>query len=202
MSWWKIAVLAILGVIILGIIMLAVNRKYKRKYNYSLYKGGIVVLLCASLGVFGYVLIKTNSIFGIGLISLAAVILLIVALINIKRCGVFAGIGGLLLQIICCVPCFFGIFTISRNSNKFSKDKIHNSKGKNRYYNEENYLKERRKQKTDEYKRNYEITNAYKRGYEKAQNDFYGQSNYGSYNRNNYIEPRFDNGRSKRKRRF
>lgn len=202
MNWLKIAILAILGVIILGIIMLVFNRKYKRKYNYSLYKGGIVVLFCVGIGVIGYVLLKTSSILGIGLLSVAAVILLFVALIDIKRCGVFAGIGGLLLQIICCVPCFFSIFTISKNSDKFSKDKFSNSRGKNRY-NDENYLKERKKQKADEYKRNYEINNAYQRGYEKAQNDFYQQPNYGNYNRNNYIEPRFDNGRNpKRKRRF
>lgn len=115
MEWWKIAILALVGLIVLAIILHYINRRYKIRYNYSLYPGGFTMIIAAAAIVFGYILRPTKGTVGLGLMIAGALLLFIVIISNIKHCGFFAGIGAILAQVICGVACIFVIFS-GRNS--------------------------------------------------------------------------------------
>lgn len=116
MDWWKIVLFAIIGIIALCVIMHYVNRHYKIKYRYSLYPGGFFVLLSIAAIIFGYFAEPSLKSLGTGLMVGGGIIILLIVIINIKKCGIAAGIFALIAQLIFGVVSVFAIFT-SFNGN-------------------------------------------------------------------------------------
>lgn len=124
LSWWKIALLAIAGIIVLGAFMLIADRVYKKKYNYHLYNGGIALIVAAAVILAGYIILKTSLVLGILLIALGIIIFLAVGFFDVRKCGIGGGIIGLIVQSICCIPCFFALFAKSKDKDKTYNENI------------------------------------------------------------------------------
>ncbi len=100
----------IVGVIVLSVIMHYINRSYRIKYNYNLFGGGFFMLLAEggiAVGILAMNGTLEGNLFLYGGFGLAALLILIIAICNFKRCGFGAGLGALFLQIIFSVPCLF-----------------------------------------------------------------------------------------------
>jgi len=93
-------IIAIVAIIVLTIIMHFINRAYRIKYGYNLFGGGIVMLLIIGCGVGAYFLGSSNKTLALGLGAVGGILLLILFIVNIKRCGFGAGILALFLQIV------------------------------------------------------------------------------------------------------
>lgn len=142
MEWWQIAVLAVCGLIMLAIAMSLVNRRYKRKYNYSLYPGGFFMLLSIGCTVLGSFITADKPTFRIGLIIIGGVGFAIILLTNIKRCGAAAGICAMLLQVIFGAASVFAVFKILAKDDKPAKRGLRTKKSStaaNRYNYQEQY---------------------------------------------------------------
>lgn len=104
MPWWVYVIIAVVALVILMIIVGKINRSFLRAYGVSLLAGGFFCLLGAGGIAGGIYLVMNGSGIGWGLAGLGAVILLIVAVFDFKRCGFGAGLLALLLQIVFCAP--------------------------------------------------------------------------------------------------
>ena len=104
MDWWVWLIIAIVAVVVLGLIAGAINRFFIRRYGVSLFVGGFFALIAAACIAGGVFLVKDGSGVGWALVALGAVILLILMIIDFKKCGVVTGLFALVLQIVFCVP--------------------------------------------------------------------------------------------------
>lgn len=104
MPWWVYVIIALVALVILIVIANKINRAFLRRYGVSLFVGGFFALLAAGCIAGGIFLVAGESAIGWGLVGLGAVILLIVAVFDFKRCGFGAGLLAILLQIIFCAP--------------------------------------------------------------------------------------------------
>lgn len=102
MPWWVYVIIAVVALIILIVVANKINRAFLRRYGVSLFVGGFFCLLGAGGIAGGIFLVASGSGIGWGLVGLGAVILLIVAVFDFKRCGFGAGLLALLLQVIFC----------------------------------------------------------------------------------------------------
>ena len=104
MDWWVWLIIAIVAVVVLGLIAGAINRFFIRRYGVSLFVGGFFALIAAACIAGGVFLVKDGSGVGWALVALGAVILLVLMIIDFKKCGVVTGLFALVLQIVFCVP--------------------------------------------------------------------------------------------------
>lgn len=104
MDWWVWLIIAIVAVVVLGLIAGAINRFFIRRYGVSLFVGGFFALIAAACIAGGVFLVKDGSGVGWALVGVGAVILLILMIIDFKKCGVVTGLFALILQIVFCVP--------------------------------------------------------------------------------------------------
>lgn len=104
MDWWVWLIIAIVAVVVLGLIAGAINRFFIRRYGVSLFVGGFFALIAAACIAGGVFLVKDGSGVGWALVGVGAVILLILMIIDFKKCGVVTGLFALVLQIVFCVP--------------------------------------------------------------------------------------------------
>lgn len=104
MPWWVYVIIALVALVILIVIANKINRAFLRRYGVSLFVGGFFSLIAAGCIAGGIFLVAGESAIGWGLVGLGAVILLIVAVFDFKRCGFGAGLLALLLQIVFCAP--------------------------------------------------------------------------------------------------
>lgn len=104
MDWWVWLIIAIVAVVVLGLIAGAINRFFIRRYGVSLFVGGFFALIAAACITGGVFLVRDGSGVGWALVALGAVILLVLMIIDFKKCGVVTGLFALVLQIVFCVP--------------------------------------------------------------------------------------------------
>lgn len=104
MDWWVWLIIAIVAFVVLGLIAGAINRFFIRRYGVSLFVGGFFALIAAACIAGGVFLVKDGSGVGWALVALGAVILLVLMIIDFKKCGVVTGLFALVLQIVFCVP--------------------------------------------------------------------------------------------------
>lgn len=104
MDWWVWLIIAIVAVVVLGLIAGAINRFFIRRYGVSLFVGGFFALIAAACIAGGVFLVKDGSGVGWALVGVGAVILLVLMIIDFKKCGVVTGLFALVLQIVFCVP--------------------------------------------------------------------------------------------------
>ena len=104
MDWWVWLIIAIVAVVVLGLIAGAINRFFIRRYGVSLFVGGFFALIAAACIAGGVFLVRDGSGVGWALVGVGAVILLILMIIDLKKCGVVTGLFALILQIVFCVP--------------------------------------------------------------------------------------------------
>ena len=104
MDWWVWLIIAIVAVVVLGLIAGAINRFFIRRYGVSLFVGGFFALIAAACIAGGVFLVRDGSGVGWALVGVGAVILLILMIIDFKKCGVVTGLFALILQIVFCVP--------------------------------------------------------------------------------------------------
>ena len=118
MDWWVWLIIAIVAVVVLGLIAGAINRFFIRRYGVSLFVGGFFALIAAACIAGGVFLVKDGSGVGWALVALGAVILLILMIIDFKKCGVVTGLFALILQIVFCVPGILLIFDLLFNHGR------------------------------------------------------------------------------------
>ena len=118
MDWWVWLIIAIVAVVVLGLIAGAINRFFIRRYGVSLFVGGFFALIAAACIAGGVFLVKDGSGVGWALVGVGAVILLVLMIIDFKKCGVVTGLFALILQIVFCVPGILLIFDLLFNHGR------------------------------------------------------------------------------------
>lgn len=141
MDWWVWLIIAIVAVVVLGLIAGAINRFFIRRYGVSLFVGGFFALIAAACIAGGVFLVKDGSGVGWALVGVGAVILLILMIIDFKKCGVVTGLFALILQIVFCVPGILLIFDLLFNHGRST---IASRNKTSRAYNE--YISNRREE--------------------------------------------------------
>lgn len=104
MPWWVYAIIAVVAIIVLWIVAVKVNRHFLRNYGVSLFVGGFFTLVALGLIAGGILLAREDNGIGWALLAAGAVILLIVLIVDFKKCGFGAGLLALLLQIVFAAP--------------------------------------------------------------------------------------------------
>ncbi len=134
MDWWMYLIIGIVVFIALAVFFNLVNRKFVRKHGFSLYGGGVLLLISAlSIGFGVATIIEETGALWYVLIGIGVVLTLLTLVFDIKRCGALAGIGAFILQILFAVPSILIIFDLifnrgrnvfsARNSIDYSRDR-------------------------------------------------------------------------------
>ena len=111
-QWWVWLIVGIVGAIIYFVVMVKVNREFRARYDFSLYGGGFLMLI-AEVGIVLAIVFRENKIILIAGLAVAALLILITLIYNIKRLG---GVGGLalicqLLFSVCSLFAFLNLFS-------------------------------------------------------------------------------------------
>lgn len=134
MDWWVWLIIAIVAVVVLGLIAGAINRFFIRRYGVSLFVGGFFALIAAACIAGGVFLVKDGSGVGWALVGVGAVILLILMIIDFKKCGVVTGLFALILQIVFCVPGILLVFDLLFNHGRSTlASRVKDSRAYNEY---------------------------------------------------------------------
>ncbi len=140
MPWWVYVIIAIVALIVLIVIANKVNRAFLRRYGVSLFVGGFFTLLAAGCIAGGIFLVADGSGIGWGLVGLGAIILLIVAIFDFKRCGFGAGLLAILLQIIFCAPSILLVVDLIFNHGRSTfGSRVRSSRAHNEYMAKRRY---------------------------------------------------------------
>ena len=140
MPWWVYVIIAIVALIVLIVIANKVNRAFLRRYGVSLFVGGFFTLLAAGCIAGGIFLVTDGSGIGWGLVGLGAIILLIVAIFDFKRCGFGAGLLAILLQIIFCAPSILLVVDLIFNHGRSTfGSRVKSSRAHNEYMAKRRY---------------------------------------------------------------
>ncbi|NCA92270.1 hypothetical protein EOM82_03340 [bacterium] len=140
----KYVIIAIVGVIVLTIIMHFINRAYRIKYGYNLFGGGVIMLLVIGCGVGAYFLRDSAKTLAMGLGVVGAILLVILFIVNVKKCGFGAGFLAIFLQIVFSVPSLLLIFELfSRKGYSPTLNSMNHSRSNRR-------IEEERRRRMDE----------------------------------------------------
>lgn len=113
-QWWVWLIVGIVGAIIYFVVMVKVNREFRARYNFSLYGGGFLMLI-AEAGIVLAIVFRENKIILIAGLAVAALLILITLIYNIKRIG---GVG--VLALIC--QLLFSVCSLFAFLNLFSRE--------------------------------------------------------------------------------
>ncbi len=134
MEWWVYAIIAVVAFIIFMIIATAINRAFLRKYGISIFVGGFFALLAAGGIVGGVFIVKSGSGIGWALLGVGAVILLILLIVDFKKCGFAVGIFAFLLQAVFCAPSILLLVDLLFNGGRSTfRSRLKSERARNEY---------------------------------------------------------------------
>ncbi len=136
MDWWVYLIIAIVAFAILAIIFTSINKKFIRKYGFSLYGGGILLLIAVGSIVGGYFCIDRGGFIPYILFAVGAIALLITLIYDFKKCGFGGGILALFLQILFCAPSILVVFDLLFNRGRSTLNSSYGYKRDYRAYRE------------------------------------------------------------------
>ncbi len=123
MEWWMYLIIGIVVFAVLALFFTLVNRKFIRKYGFSLYGGGIALLIGAVSIAFGVLtIIEETGALSYVLIGIGALMIVLTLVLDFRKCGALGGIGAFLLQLLFCVPSILVLFDLifNKGRNTFS----------------------------------------------------------------------------------
>lgn len=113
-TWLIFAAIALVAIIVIGVIMIRINRHYRINYNLNLIWGCAVMCLAVAAVAVGVILLINNTIDSAavcyGLIAVGVVLMIIRLIINIKKCGGGKGFLAFLIQLVFCIPGLIAVF--------------------------------------------------------------------------------------------
>lgn len=133
MQWWQWVLIGIAAFIVLGIIFSVINRKFVRNYGFSLYGGALLTVLAFGLLALGIFVFKAKGL-GFVFMGACALILLVMLIYDIKKCGGGVGAAAFFLQIIFCAAGVFVIFDLMLNKGRSTyRSAMRNERNKRHY---------------------------------------------------------------------
>ncbi len=139
-TWLIVAAIALVAVIVIGIIMIRINRYYRINFNLNLIWGCAVMCLAVAAVAVGVVFLINGTLDSnavcYGMIAVGIVLIIIRLIINIKKCGGSKGFLAFLVQLLFCVP---GLIAL------FDRFKINSTNVAQRSYEDRYVANERRK---------------------------------------------------------
>lgn len=128
-SWLIYIAIALVAVIVIGIIMVRINRYYRINFNLNLIWGCAVMCVAVIAVAVGIIFLINNTVDSTalcyGLIAVGIVLMVIRLIINIKKCGGGKGFLAFLVQLIFCVPGLIAVFDRANLKSSHTSERLY-----------------------------------------------------------------------------
>lgn len=116
-TWLKWVIGVLVAFIVLSIALYYTNRAFRKKYNISLFGGGLLLLFGVAGLVGGIFLAIGGVTYGYALFIITVITFVITLVYDIKKCGA-VGILAFVLQLLFCLPSLLVVFDILFNHGR------------------------------------------------------------------------------------